>query len=404
MHARRRRLARVTGGGTHPPTAAGDRNTQFMKDEYPDTKSDLFAAFIERCTVLAGPRGTVAMITMQSWMFLSSYEKLRASLLAKQRITSMMHLGARAFDSIGGEVVSSTAFVLANVAPEARGAARKRAGTFIRLVDGTSEAEKVNALSAALEIRAKEAGFYLASDADFTAIPGSPIVYWLSEKMRAVFTTGKRLGAVADIKHGLSTGKNEAVVRLWWEIAANRFMSACSSTREADESGKAWFPYNSGGSFRKWYGNVEKVLRYDKFGRDLMASFPGHRHDGRARYFQKGVTWSKVSSGAPAFRSQPVGQVFDVAGNGFFVDNPAGLNDLLAFCNSSTAQAMLAALSPTLNFEAGQIAKLPVSTARNADVEGTAEQLIGTARLDWDGSETSWDFAINPLIELASNQ
>jgi len=374
--------------------------SQFMKDEYPDSKSDLFAGFIERCATLAGPRGTVATITMQSWMFLSSYEKLRASLLAKQRIASMLHLGARAFDSIGGEVVSSTAFVLANVPPEAQGPARKRAGTFIRLVDGTSEAEKMAALGAALEVRTKDAGFHLASDADFTAIPGSPIVYWLSEKMRAVFTTGRRLGAVADIKHGLSTGKNEAVVRLWWETSANRFMPTCTSPEAADASGRSWFPYNSGGQFRRWYGNVEKALRYDKTGRDLMASFPGHRHDGRSRYFQQGVTWSKVSSGAPAFRSQPVGQVFDVAGNGFFLDNPAGLNDMLGFCNSSTAQAMLAALSPTLNFEAGQIAKLPVASHRDAELDERVEQLVSTSESDWDSSETSWDFAGNPLVDI----
>lgn len=151
-----------------------------MKHEYPDSKSDLFAAFIERCTNLAGLRGTVAMITMQSWMFLSSYEKLRESLLAKQRITSMLHLGARAFDSIGGEVVSSTAFTLTNVPPEGREAGRMRAGTFIRLVDGNSEAEKIAALATALETRAEDDGFHRASDADFTAIPGSPIVYWLS--------------------------------------------------------------------------------------------------------------------------------------------------------------------------------------------------------------------------------
>ena len=127
--------------------------TQFMKDEYPDTKSALFAGFIERCTTLAGPQGMVAMITMQSWMFLSSYEKLRAALLTKQRITSMLHLGARAFDSIGGEVVSSTAFVQANVPPEARNSARERAGTFVRLVDGASEAEKMTALGVALLVR-----------------------------------------------------------------------------------------------------------------------------------------------------------------------------------------------------------------------------------------------------------
>ncbi len=226
-----------------------------MKDEYPDSKSDLFAGFIERCTTLAGPRGTGAMITMQSWMFLSSYEKLRASLLAKQWIASMLHLGARAFDSIGGEVVSSTAFVLTNVPPEAQGSARKRAGTFIRLVDGTSEAEKVAALSAALDVQRKEAGFHLASDADFTAIPGSPIVYWLSERMRGSFSTGKPLSEVANLRQGLATADNNRFLRQWWEVSRARSAFACTSREEAAASGARWFPYNKGGDFRRWYGN-----------------------------------------------------------------------------------------------------------------------------------------------------
>ena len=160
---------------------------------YPVAKSDLFAGFIERCTNLAAPRGAVAMITMQSWMFLSSYEKLRASLLTNQRITSMLHLGALRlrFNRWRGRV--PTAFVLANVPTEGRNPTVSRVGTFIRLVDGTSEAEKVTALNTALEARTNEADFHLASDADFTTIPGSPIVYWLSEKMRGVFTSGDRL-------------------------------------------------------------------------------------------------------------------------------------------------------------------------------------------------------------------
>ncbi len=199
------RRTKTQSAQPRPPLTA----TQFMKGSYPDSKSDLFAGFIERCSSLAGSRGAVAMITMQSWMFLSSYEKLRASLLLKQRITSMLHLGARAFDSIGGEVVSSTAFVLANVPPEKRGAAERRAGTFVRLVDGASEAEKVAGLTKALEVRASEVGFHLASDADFTAVPGSPIVYWLSEKMRAAFKTGRPLGDVAEPNQGLITADND---------------------------------------------------------------------------------------------------------------------------------------------------------------------------------------------------
>ena len=152
-----------------------------MKDEYPDSKSDLFAGFVERCTRLAGPQGTVAMITMQSWMFLSSYEKLRASLLTKHRITSMLHLGAHAFDSIGGEVVSSTSFVLIGVLPERRSADHECAGAFIRLVDGASGTEKVTTLAKALEVRSKEVGYHLASDTDF----GLCCDPWFSDRLLA---------------------------------------------------------------------------------------------------------------------------------------------------------------------------------------------------------------------------
>lgn len=231
-----------------------------MKDEYPESKSDLFAGFIQRCTELAGPRGTVAMITMQSWMFLSSYEPLRAALLTKQRITSMLHLGPRAFDSIGGEVVSSTAFVLANVPPEARNAARERPGTFIRLVDGTSEAEKVAALSTALEIRAKGAGVHLASDADFTAIPGSPIIYWLSEKLRAAFAEFRPLSAIAEPRQGIATANNDRFLRYWWEPTAQSVNLEATDNRTAAVSRCKWFPMHKGGAFRKWYGNHDLVI------------------------------------------------------------------------------------------------------------------------------------------------
>ncbi|MDR2895077.1 MAG: hypothetical protein LBV30_00260, partial [Propionibacteriaceae bacterium] len=234
-----------------------------MKEEYPTGKADLFAGFMLRCTKLAGARGAVAMITMQSWMFLSSYESLRASLLTDQQIISMLHLGARAFDSIGGEVVSATAFVLVNVPPERRYHARKHMGMFLRLVDGTSEAEKIAALRTALGSRTRDAGFYAASQPDFTGIPGSPIVYWLSEKMRAVFREGKALGSVAALAVGLQTGDNSRFLREWWEVSQMRSAFACMSREEAAASGARWFPYNKGGDFRKWYGNQEHVVNWE---------------------------------------------------------------------------------------------------------------------------------------------
>jgi len=375
--------------------------SQFMKDEYPDAKSDLFAGFIERCTNLAGTRGAVAMITMQSWMFLSSYEKLRASLLSNQRITSMLHLGARAFDSIGGEVVSATAFVLANVPPESRGSARKRDGTFIRLVDGTSEAEKIVALSTALEVRAKDAGFHLASDADFMAIPGSPIVYWLSEKMRAAFDFGRPMSEIGAPKAGMHGGDVNRFARLWFEVSEQRSIRDAGSTPEVHASRRRWVGLNKGGSFRKWYGNQEYVLAFDQENYDILR-VSGNKLPSRDFYFLPQVSWSKVSSDSPAFRMYPQGFVFDVSGTPVF-GSESDLLDICAIANSETARRLLEAMAPTLNYEIGQVATLPiVSTSAVDPGHARTKQLISESVADWDSTETSWNFEGNPLAKLAA--
>ncbi|WP_242086584.1 BREX-1 system adenine-specific DNA-methyltransferase PglX [Microbacterium lacticum] len=371
-----------------------------MKDEYSDAKSDLFAGFIQRCTILAGPRGTVAMITMQSWMFLSSYEKLRASLLTKQQITSMLHLGARAFDSIGGEVVSSTAFVLANVPPEARSSARKRAGTFVRLVDGNSEAEKMAALSTALEARAKEVGFYLASDTDFTTIPGSPIVYWLSEKMRAAFNIGRPMSRIGSPKAGMHGGDVNRFARRWYEVSEQRSIRDAASATEVHNTDRKWVGLNKGGAFRKWYGNQEYVLAFDIENYETL-KVSGNKLPSRDFYFLPSVSWSKVSSGSPAFRMYPEGFVFDVAGTPVFGGEP-DLLDICAIANSEPARQLLEAMAPTLNFEIGQVASLPILSTEDLDEGRTrTKRLIAESKADWDSSETSWSFRENPLVALA---
>lgn len=233
-----------------------------MKESFSEGKSDLFAAFIQRCTGLASKRGLSAMITMQSWMFLSSFEKLRRSLLCNQWIVSMLHLGTRAFDSIGGEVVSSTAFVIENVPPSRRGTASTRCGSFVRIVDGKSEAEKIVMLDRARHTREARDGFHGASPEDFTVIPGSPIVYWLSEKMRNAFSVNQPLGESTRLAVGLQTGDNNRFLREWWEVAIPRIAFACTSREAAARSGARWFPYNKG-------GRVSKVVRQPRVRRQL---------------------------------------------------------------------------------------------------------------------------------------
>lgn len=375
--------------------------TQFMKDEFPDSKSDLFAAFIERCTVFARLFGAVAMITMQSWMFLSSYEKLRASLLKHQQISSMLHLGTRAFDSIGGEVVSLSAFVLINRATTHGSAATAEKGTFIRLVDGSSEAGKIVALSAALAARNNDSGYHLASGEDFAAIPGSPIVYWLSEKMRGAFATGRPLSDVASLRQGLATADNNRFLRRWWEVSGTRSAFTCTSREEAVASGARWFPYNKGGEFRKWYGNQEYVLNWENDGAEIVDFKPRSVIRNPKTYFSPSVSWSKISSGDPAFRAYPAGFIYDVAGTSIFTTTDRERTGLLSFVNSHVALEQLAAIAPTLNYEVGQVAGLPVADATvDSGFERTAKA-IEVAKTDWDDFEISWNFKENPLIKLA---
>jgi len=361
-----------------------------MKDKYPDSKSDLFAAFIERCTNLAGQRGAVAMITMQSWMFLSSYAKLRDSLLANQQIASMLHLGARAFDSIGGEVVSSTAFVLTNVRGE-------RSGSFVRLVDGNSEAEKITALLAALDARTSESAFYQASGSDFASIPGSPIVYWLSERMRGSFSTGKPLSEVANLRQGLATADNNRFLRQWWEVSGCRTAFACTSREEAQASGARWFPYNKGGEFRKWYGNQEHVVNWENDGAEVVAFKPRSVVRNPGTYFSASVSWSDISSGEAAFRRYPSGFIYANTGHSGFGEE-ALLDRLALLLNSALVTRVLRVLAPTMHFDIGYVGLVPVAPGVEDFPANLLAGLVETSQSDWDATETSWGFARNPLV------
>ena len=387
------------------PPYMGNKNmnatlSDFAKSAYSATKADLFAMFISRTLSLVSIGGAVGMITMHSWMFLRSFKDLRQELLTHHHIATMAHLGTSAFDSIAGEVVATTAFVVAkSVRPGAH-------GVYVRLVEGRSESAKDRALRIAASDGSRT---FRVSSGELQVVPNSPIAYWLAPSLRSTFKSGRRLDQVADVKHGLSTGKNAAVVRLWFEVSFHDIGLAMETREQALESHRKWFPYNKGGEFRRWYGNVEHVLRYDSAGQAQMASFPGHRHDGRSHYFRQGVTWSKVSAGKPAFRYQPFGQVFDVAGNAFFPHREGDVWGLLAFANSPISTEILGAIAPTINFEAGNISGLPVVSDAFASVVDQTRELVQIAKSDWDSQETSWDFqslapfATGPTVRLAQS-
>ncbi|AQA18963.1 SAM-dependent methyltransferase [Halioglobus japonicus] len=368
---------------------------RFAKSKYPLSKNDLFAMFIERNLDLAQVGGSVAMITMQAWMFLSSFEKLRAKLLSQSSIRSMAHLGTRAFDSIGGEVVSTTAFVV-----EGANAAGEK-GSFLRLVDGRSEYEKESTMRAAIS----SSRLYVASSNDFKKIPGSPIAYWLSDKLLDAFEKLPALTELADPRQGLATSDNERFVRSWHEVSVKNIGFFCDSREAALQSSRKWFPFNKGGSFRKWAGNYELVVNWECDGKEIKESIlskypylktPDFVAKNPMYYFRKGLSWSALSSGLFSLRDQPEGFIFADKGQAMFPYEEKDRLPLLGVMNSTVATKFLESISPTLDFNLGYIAKVPVAISES--ISESANELISIFRKDWDSYEVSWDFKEADLI------
>jgi hypothetical protein len=237
----------------------------YAKANYPDSKSDLFAMFMERTMRMSLKNGMMAMINMQSWMFLSSFEKLRGKLLSNATLLSMAHLGERGFDTIGGAVVSTTAFMFKNAYhPTLQ-------GEYVRLVEGASETEKASYMREAIQNR--DCGwFYRASAEDFEKIPGSPVAYWVSDAAAECFTAGTNIHSVTQPRHGMSTGNNDLYLRGWQEVDGDNLMFGAKTREEACSSGKKWFPVTKGGKFRKWYGNNEFLINYQNSGQDMISA------------------------------------------------------------------------------------------------------------------------------------
>lgn len=374
---------------TNPPYMGASnmnpRLNDFIKNHYPDSKSDLFAVFIERCAQMNKRGGYQAMITQHAWMFLSSFEKLRAKLQLIDTV-NMAHLGARGFDEIGGEVVQTTSFVMRS------SHTKGYKGTYCRLIDGDSEKAKA-------EMFVSGENRYVAEQDNFSKIPGSPIGYWISNTILNDYDRAILAGKIAQFKHGMSTGKNEAVVRLWYEVAFENIKFDAKSHDDLYESNKKYVPYNKGGEYRKWYGNKAYVLAYDQEADALMDTFPGHRHDNKDTYFRKCISWSKVTSGGLAMRFFEEGFVYDVAGCSAFTSDKY-IYYLLAFYNLKVKGPLVASLSPTLNFEVGQLQNSPIiyDEEKEESINNDVEKAIDIEKSDWDSFETSWDFKHHPLV------
>ena len=370
---------------TNPPymavSNAGAKVNDYVKKNFPDGKADMFAVFIERCGQMAKKNGYQAMITQHAWMFLSSFEKLRTKLLTVD-IVNMAHLGARAFEEIGGEVVQTTSFVIR------KSHIADYRGEYCRLIEPTTQQGKEDMFLAG-ENR------YAADQSNFSKIPGSPVAYWASLRMQNAFATAPSFPG--NTKKGVLTGDNERFLRLWYEVHISKIGMTMASHSEMVDSKKKWFPVTSGGFMRKWYGNFDTIVNLENDGFAIRAVVKNYRLREPAFYFREAVTWTEVSSGIFSCRYVPHTILF---GNGgpvsfFFNDN---LYYCLALLNSSVTMSMLAYLAPTINYGPEQINKLPVLTEHKNTVDNLSKDNVKLSQQDWNSYETSWDFKRNPLV------
>ena len=359
----------------------------YVKKNYEDTKADLFSVFMDVAIERLVAKGKYGMINMQSWMFLSSFENIRKKILKEQTIDNMLHLGPRTFDELSGEVVQNVSFVISKDKLE------NYKATYFRLLDGKNSADKRN------KFLNNDCRFVGISQTNFEKIPGCTIGYWVSDKIIRIFDSFQPLNYVGSTRQGMATGDNNKFTRFWAEIDKHKMGLAMLNIEDAHESNLKWFPYNKGGANRKWYGNQELLLAFDKPNYDILLN-QGNHLPSRHLYFKPSLSWSKVSANNIAFRYFPKGFIFDVAGTSLFVNNDEELPLFASILNSNVISTILQLISPTLNYEVGQIATLPIPKLDELYTYDIAKRNILISKQDWDAHETSWDFEENELIAL----
>jgi type II restriction/modification system DNA methylase subunit YeeA len=365
--------------------------SNYIDENYPDVKSDLFSSFIEYSFTKVKENGHIGFMTPFVWMFIASYEKLRRKIISQKTISSLIQLEYSAFEEA---TVPICTFTLRNYFLDIT-------GEYIRLSDFKgSESQPIKTLEA---IKNPNVNYrYTVKSKNFERIPGSPIAYWASETILKIFETNKKLSNVAEPKVGLQTGDNDRFLRLWTEVDINKIGFGMRDTSQAKESKYKWFPYNKGGLFRKWYGNNEFIVNWENDGLEIK-NFKDENGKFKSRpqntqyYFQEAITWSKITSGKLSLRYVPHGYIFDVAGTSIFGDKDV-IVYLLGLLNSKVSEVLIGQLSQTLNFEVGHLKSIPVIFERNNLIPKIVEDCIEISKNDWDSFETSWEFKRHPLL------
>ncbi|MGV3149170.1 BREX-1 system adenine-specific DNA-methyltransferase PglX [Rothia sp. 11273D007AR] len=376
------------------PPYMGSKNmspmmTAWLKENYPDTAADLMTAFMERAETLGKKSAYWGMIDLPSWMFLSSFKNYRAHLLKDLQVTTLAHLGRGIFGSDFGSV----AFIIQNSEPSA-----SAGGIYRKLYDQHVEVRSVEVIRQRFFAEAEKQ--FEVKQTDLLKVPDQALVYWLTDEMLAAFRVLKPLSESANVKKGISTGDNGRFVRYWHEISNFNFGRACESREASQESGKRWFPYNKGGTFRKWYGNQSHLVNWEDDGKELLDNRPKTVIRNPKFYFLPSVSWSAVGSGESSFRYYPQGFLVDGAGPSIFASEVKQKN-LVGVLNSSLLRHLCSSIAPTLNLEVGTIANMPFK--ETPGINEPVDKLIDIHRHDWDSSENSWNFTVNALCQLATS-
>ncbi|MBP7068906.1 MAG: BREX-1 system adenine-specific DNA-methyltransferase PglX [Methanothrix sp.] len=385
---------------TNPPYMAR-RNmnpelADFTEANYPNGKGDLYTAFIQRCLELTKEKGRLGMIAQQSFMFITSYEKLREEILRESAIEAVAHIGPHAFEDIGGEKVNTANFITRNETNQ-----KKRSdaeGTYFRLVkEPDSEAKRLRFEQglACLRVGEPDPTIFRYLQVDFDIISGSPWVYWITPGMRRLFVELPKLGETAQPRVGLQTGDNFRFLRFWWEIGEPRVAFGCNGSEEAQASGKYWFPYMKGGSFQRWYGNQEYIINWRQDGQELKSLTPISVIRNPSFYFQRGVTWTLLSAKGFTGRISPGGFIFDVNGMTSFPQDDL-ISSVLGIFNSKLCSNLLHVLNPTIAFQVGDLARLPFPTEFSKQLENLVDRAISLSRAEASEDETTFDFIAPP--------
>ena len=372
--------------------------SKYVKDNYANAKADLFSVFMQMGMERLVPNGKMAQINMQSWMFLSSFEKLRTQSLTHYNIDNMLHLGPRTFDELSGEVVQNTAFVLSKHEPATQG------GVYYRLVEGKNCADKEQLFLS--HIHGNEDGNRIyypnVEQKNFEKIPGAPFGYWLSDKtMTLIHDNHYFLSDVMVTREGMATADNPRFLRTWEEVNFNKISLNAFSCND----GYKWYPYNKGGGSRKWFGLNILIVNYENNGFEIKNNIDNktgriRSHNYNGDYgLQQGTTWSAISSGSISVRYSPKGFLFDSKGSMGF---SANLHSVIGLINSNAAMVFLKYISPTLDFKPGHIIQIPFikGTETIESIHDTVQHNINLSKSDWDAHETSWDFQRNELLSI----